>query len=128
MIEIEEKLYTTAEVIQIVHQVVGYVGQQSDHNSLTYSASDVYWVIRDLLKYANGRMEGEFILIAKKKGEWQIRYTDQKSGQNRAKKQRQRELNQTDKYLNQQKKLRKRRAAQSKPLPTLDQLFSQNSE
>ena len=71
MIEIEEKLYTTAEVIQIVHQVIGYVGQQSDHNSLTYSASDVYWVIRDLLKYANGRMEGEFILTAKKKGEWQ---------------------------------------------------------
>ena len=104
MIQIEEKSYTVKEVAEIVQQITGYIGDQSHHNTLTYSASDVYWVIRDLLRYINGRMDGEFVLTAKQKGTWQINYTDQKSGQNRAKKQRQRELNQTDKYLNQQKK------------------------
>ena len=72
MIQIEEKSYTVKEVAEIVQQITGYIGDQSHHNTLTYSASDVYWVIRDLLRYINGRMDGEFVLTAKQKGTWQI--------------------------------------------------------
>ena len=128
MIRIEEKSYTAAEVGEVARQVVEYISQQSDHNPLTYSASDVYWVIRDLLKYANGRMLGEFVLTAKKKGEWQIRYRDQKSGIERAKRKRQNEIEKTEKYLKQQKQIRKTRADLSESLFTLDKLFPSESD
>ena len=128
MIRIEEKSYTAAEVGEVARQVVEYISQQSDHNPLTYSASDVYWVIRDLLKYANGRMLGEFVLTAKKKGEWQIRYRDQKSGIERAKRKRQNEIEKTEEYLKQQKQIRKKRADLSESLPTLDKLFPSGSD
>ena len=128
MIRIEEKSYTAAEVGEVARQVVEYISQQSDHNPLTYSASDVYWVIRDLLKYANGRMLGEFVLTAKKKGEWQIRYRDQKSGIERAKRKRQNEIEKTEEYLKQQKQTRKTRADLSESLLTLDKLFPSESD
>ena len=128
MIRIEEKSYTAAEVGEVARQVVEYISQQSDHNPLTYSASDVYWVIRDLLKYANGRMLGEFVLTAKKKGEWQIRYRDQKSGIERAKRKRQNEIEKTGEYLKQQKQIRKTRADLSESLLTLDKLFPSESD
>jgi len=128
VIRIEEKSYTAAEVGEVARQVVEYISQQSDHNPLTYSASDVYWVIRDLLKYANGRMLGEFVLTAKKKGEWQIRYRDQKSGIERAKRKRQNEIEKTEEYLKQQKQIRKTRADLSESLLTLDKLFPSESD
>ena len=128
MIRIEEKSYTTAEVAEIACQVVEYISQQSRHNSLTYSASDVYWVIRDLLKYTNGRMMGEFVLAAKKKGEWHIHYRDQKSGVERAKHQRQIEIKKTEKYLNQQKQIRKTRTDQLESVPALSKLFPPRSD
>ena len=123
MIKIEEKSYTAAEIGEVAGQVVEYISQQSNRSSLTYSSSDVYWVIRDLLKYANGRMQGEFVLTAKKKGEWQIRYRDQKSGIARAKRQHQAEIDKTEEYLKQQKQIRKTRAELSKSSPILDKLF-----
>ena len=128
MIRIEEKSYTAAEVGEVARQVVEYISQQSSHNPLTYSASDVYWVVRDLLKYANGRMLGEFVLTAKKKGEWQIRYRDQKSGIERAKRKRQNEIEKTEEYLKQQKQIRKTRADLSESLFTLDKLFPSDSD
>ena len=128
MIRIEEKSYTAAEVGEVARQVVEYISQQSDHNPLTYSASDVYWVIRDLLKYANGRMLGEFVLTAKKKGEWQIHYRDEKSGIERAKRKRQNEIEKTEEYLKQQKQIRKTRADLSESPLTLDKLLPSGSD
>ena len=128
MIKIEEKSYTAAEVGEVARQVVEYISQQSSHNPLTYSASDVYWVVRDLLKYANGRMLGEFVLTAKKKGEWQIHYRDQKSGMARAKRQRQTEIDKTEEYLKQQRQIRKTRTNRSESLPTLNQSFPSTSD
>ena len=128
MIKIEEKPYTAAEIGEVAGQVVEYISQQSNRNSLTYSSSDVYWVIRDLLKYANGRMQGEFVLTAKKKGEWQIHYRDQKSGIERAKRKRQIEIEKTEEYLKQQRQIRKTRTNRPESLPTLNQSFPSNSD
>ena len=128
MIKIEEKSYTAAEVGEVARQVVEYISQQSGHNPLTYSASDVYWVVRDLLKYANGRMLGEFVLTAKKKGEWQIHYRDQKSGIERAKRKRQIEIEKTEEYLKQQRQIRKTRTNRPESLPTLNQSFPSTSD
>ena len=128
MIKIEEKSYTAAEIGEVAGQVVEYISQQSNRNSLTYSSSDVYWVIRDLLKYANGRMQGEFVLTAKKKGEWQIHYRDQKSGIERAKRKRQIEIEKTEEYLKQQRQIRKTRTNRPESLPTLNQSFPSASD
>ena len=128
MIKIEEKSYTAAEIGEVAGQVVEYISQQSNRSSLTYSSSDVYWVIRDLLKYANGRMQGEFVLTAKKKGEWQIHYRDQKSGIERAKRKRQIEIEKTEEYLKQQRQIRKTRTNRPESLPTLNQSFPSTSD
>ena len=128
MIKIEEKSYTAAEVGEVARQVVEHISQQSGHNPLTYSASDVYWVVRDLLKYANGRMLGEFVLTAKKKGEWQIHYRDEKSGIERAKQKRQNEIEKTEEYLKQQRQIRKTRADLSESPLTLDKLLPSGSD
>lgn len=125
MIQIEEKSYTIKEVAEIVQQITGYIGDQSHHNTLTYSASDVYWVIRDLLRYINGRMDGEFVLTAKQKGTWQINYTDQKSGQRRTAEKRRQELRQTTDYLADQKALRRQRATQTATVRPLERILSQ---
>ena len=125
MIQIEEKSYTAKEISEVVQQIAGYIGKQSHHNTLSYSASDVYWVIRDLLRYINGRMDGEFVLTAKQKGTWQINYTDQKSGQRRAEEKRRQELRQTTDYLADQKALRRQRATQTTRVRPLEQILSQ---
>ena len=76
-VTIEDRTYTVAEVSQIIIDILSYTSGQSEFNNLKYSAADVYWVLNDLLRYINNRMEGEFRLQNLKKGTWQVRYENQ---------------------------------------------------
>jgi hypothetical protein len=66
--------YTVPEVTEFVKIALEYVGRESKSNPLRYSASDVYWILHDLLRYVNARTEGEFVLTRLKKGTWRLDY------------------------------------------------------
>ena len=99
-IELEaDKSYTAEEVTEKVKEVVDIIGQQSSHNQLKYSDWDVYYLIRDLLRYANRYMEGEFVLKRLKKGTWRIEYMTETTAKRKNDKKHQKELRRTEDYL-----------------------------
>ena len=98
-VKIEDKTYTVAEVSQIIIDILSYTSDQSEFNSLKYSAADVYWVLNDLLRYINNRMEGEFRLQNLKKGTWQVRYENQKKAERLSTQQQEKKKRKTANYI-----------------------------
>ena len=98
-VTIEDKTYTVAEVSQIIIDILGYTSDQSEFNNLKYSAADVYWVLNDLLRYINNRMEGEFRLQNLKKGTWQVRYENQKKAEHLSTQQQEKKKRKTANYI-----------------------------
>ena len=98
-VTIEDKTYTVAEVSQIIIDILGYTSDQSEFNNLKYSAADVYWVLNDLLRYINNRMEGEFRLQNLKKGTWQVRYENQKKAECLSTQQQEKKKRKTANYI-----------------------------
>ena len=98
-VKIEDKTYTVAEVSQIIIDILGYTSDQSEFNNLKYSAADVYWVLNDLLRYINNRMEGEFRLQNLKKGTWQVRYENQKKAEHLSTQQQEKKKRKTANYI-----------------------------
>ena len=98
-VTIEDKTYTVAEVSQIIIDILSYTGDQSEFNNLKYSAADVYWVLNDLLRYINNRMEGEFRLQNLKKGTWQVRYENQKKAEHLSTQQQEKKKRKTANYI-----------------------------
>ena len=98
-VTIEDKTYTVAEVSQIIIDILSYTSGQSEFNNLKYSAADVYWVLNDLLRYINNRMEGEFRLQNLKKGTWQVRYENQKKAEHLSTQQQEKKKRETANYI-----------------------------
>ena len=98
-VTIEDKTYTVAEVSQIIIDILSYTSDQSEFNNLKYSAADVYWVLNDLLRYINNRMEGEFRLQNLKKGTWQVRYENQKKAERLSTQQQEKKKRKTANYI-----------------------------
>ena len=98
-VKIEDKTYTVAEVSQIIIDILSYTSGQSEFNNLKYSAADVYWVLNDLLRYINNRMEGEFRLQNLKKGTWQVRYENQKKAEHLSTQQQEKKKRKTANYI-----------------------------
>ena len=98
-VTIEDKTYTVAEVSQIIIDILSYTSDQSEFNNLKYSAADVYWVLNDLLRYINNRMEGEFRLQNLKKGTWQVRYENQKKAEHLSTQQQEKKKRKTANYI-----------------------------
>jgi len=98
-VTIEDKTYTVAEVSQIIIDILSYTSDQSEFNNLKYSAADVYWVLNDLLRYINNRMEGEFRLQNLKKGTWQVRYENQKKAERLSTQQQEKKKRETANYI-----------------------------
>lgn len=98
-VKIEDKTYTVAEVSQIIIDILSYTSDQSEFNNLKYSAADVYWVLNDLLRYINNRMEGEFRLQNLKKGTWQVRYENQKKAERLSTQQQEKKKRETANYI-----------------------------
>ena len=98
-VTIEDRTYTVAEVSQIIIDILSYTSDQSEFNNLKYSAADVYWVLNDLLRYINNRMEGEFRLQNLKKGTWQVRYENQKKAERLSTQQQEKKKRETANYI-----------------------------
>ena len=94
-----DKSYTAKEIIAEVVKALNFVASQSKHNDLQYSSSDVYWLLSDLLRYVNARMQGEFALKRLKKGVWELAYTTEKAAQRKADERHKRELSRTADYI-----------------------------
>ena len=91
--------YTVPEVAEFVKTTLDFVSRESKNNPLRYSASDVYWILHDFLRYINARMDGEFVLKRLKKGTWRLEYQAEDAAKQKANAQHQRELRQTADYI-----------------------------
>ena len=96
---LEGESYTLSEVIDFVKQVLDKVSEQSEHNKLQYSDTDVYWLLHDMLRYVNRNVPGMFVLRQIQKGIYRVKhmfedYTKQRSGRKLKA-----EVNRTAKYL-----------------------------
>ena len=94
-----KKNYTAKEITEIVAKALNFMGTQSEHNDLQYSSSDVYWLLSDLLRYVNARMQGEFVLKRLRKGVWGIEYTTEKAAKRKADERSRREVSRTADYI-----------------------------
>ena len=95
----ENKMYTLAEVVELVQTTLDAVKDKSDKSELQYSTTDVYWVIHDMLRYINRNVQGEFSLRRKEKGTYRVAYTTEESGRQKAKNNLNSEVQQTADYL-----------------------------
>ncbi|MDE0297719.1 MAG: hypothetical protein OXN17_03745 [Candidatus Poribacteria bacterium] len=91
--------YTVPEVADIVKTALEYVGKESKSNPLRYSASDVYWILHDFLRYVNAHTEGEFVLTRLKKGTWRLDYHTEDAATKKVKAHHARELQETADYI-----------------------------
>ena len=91
--------YTVPEVAEFVKIALEYVGRESKSNPLRYSASDVYWILHDFLRYVNAHTEGEFVLTRLKKGTWRLDYQTEDAAAKKAKAHQARELRETADYI-----------------------------
>jgi len=91
--------YTVPEVAEFVKTVLDFVSRESKSNPLRYSASDVYWMLHDFLRYINARIDGEFVLRRLKKGAWRLEYQTEDVATQKANARHQRELHQTADYI-----------------------------
>ena len=95
----EEKFYTLREVIEAVKKTLDAVGEQSKHNELRYSSTDVYWLLHDMLQYVNRNVPGEFALRQIKKGAYRVRYMAEDTAKQRSTRKLNAEVNRTARYL-----------------------------
>ena len=94
-----DKSYTLSEVVDAVKQTLDGVSEQSAHNQLRYSATDVYWLLHDMLRYVNQNVPGEFVLQQTQKGVYRVRYTVEDTAKQRSSKKLKQEVNRTANYL-----------------------------
>ena len=101
--------YTAAEVVELTKLALDFIGEQGSDSDLRYAASDVYWILRNLLDYVNEQAGGEFILKRLRKGSWGLEYNDKTSAKRKADDDAaSREIKRTAEYL---EKLRTRRSS-----------------
>jgi hypothetical protein len=94
-----DKNYTVKEVIELAGLALDFIGEQAPDNELQFSATDVYWTLRNLLDYVNRQTRGEFTLKRLKKGSWGLEYTDKKAAKRKADERHRREKKRTADYL-----------------------------
>lgn len=102
-----DKSYTPKEAVELVRLALDFIGEQGSDSDLRYAASDVYWILRNLLDYVNAQAGGEFNLKRLRKGSWGLEYNDKKAAKRRADDAARQEIKSTAAYL---KKLKTRRS------------------
>ena len=95
----EDKFYTLPEVISAVQKTLDLVSEQSKHNELRYSSTDVYWLLHDMLRYVNQNVPGEFVLRQTKKGTYRVRYMAEDTAKQKSSRKLKAEVNRTARYL-----------------------------
>ena len=95
----EDKSYTLSEVIDFVKQTLDKVSEQSQHNKLQYSSTDVYWLLHDMLRYVNQNVSGVFVLRQIQKGIYRVKCMVEDFAKQRSRRKLKAEVNRTAKYL-----------------------------
>ena len=95
----EDKSYTLSEVIEAVKQTLDAVSAHSAENKLRYSATDLYWLLHDMLRYINQNVPGEYVLHPLKKDTYQVRHNAEDSAKRQSSRKLKAEVNRTAKYL-----------------------------
>ena len=95
----EDKSYTLREVVDAVKQTLDGIGEQSVQNPLRYSATDLYWLLHDMLQYVNRNVPGEFTLLQLRKGVFRVEYEAEDLVKQKSSKRLNAEINRTARYL-----------------------------
>ena len=95
----EGESYTLSEVIDFVKQVLDKVSEQSEHSKLQYSSTDVYWLLHDMLQYANRNVPGMFVIRQIQKGIYRVKYMFRDFARQRSGRKLKAEVNRTASYL-----------------------------
>lgn len=98
-----DKHYTAKEAVELARLALDFIGEQGADSDLRYAASDVYWILRNLLDYVNRQAGGEFTLKRLRKGSWGLEYNAKTAAKRKADDAARRELKRTQEYLEQLK-------------------------
>lgn len=98
-----DKQYTAKEAVELARLALDFIGEQGADSDLRYAASDVYWILRNLLDYVNRQAGGEFTLKRLRKGSWGLEYNAKTAAKRKADDAARRELKRTQEYLEQLK-------------------------
>ena len=95
----ENKTYTFAEVIELAQTTLEAVKINSNYCPLTFSPSDVYWLLRSMINYINRNAPGEFVLRRMKKGTYRVQYRTEELQRQKATRKLKEDLKKTADYL-----------------------------
>ena len=95
----ENKSWTLAEVVEVVQQTLGAVGEESTQNHLRYSPDDVYWLLHDMLRYVNRNVPGEYTLRRLEKGTYRVTYSAEDTSRKQARRKLKTDVRKTADYL-----------------------------
>lgn len=102
IIEIQEGVkYSGADVVDRLNLLLDAVAHHRADDPLRYSASDTYWIIRDLFRYVNTQLDrGEFRMVRLKKGAWRLQYDRKTAAERKADSAADAEVSRTRDYIN----------------------------
>lgn len=96
----EGRDYSAEEVVDRVNIMIDAVKHHRKDDVLIYSASDIYWIIRNMFRYVNQRIHrGEFTLKRLKSGVWTPQYHRKSAGEQKADKRHKRQVDETRKLI-----------------------------
>ena len=94
-----DKQYSAREVSEIISRVLNAIDAESHKIKHQYSAADIYYLLRDMFKYINTFIDGEFTLKQLKKGHWRVEYLEEEMAKRKSNEQHQREIERTAKII-----------------------------
>ncbi|MYA71572.1 hypothetical protein F4009_02560 [Candidatus Poribacteria bacterium] len=95
----ENKSYALSEVIEAVKHTLDAVSAHSAENKLRYSATDLYWLLHDMLRYINQNVPGEYVLHPLRKDTYQVRHNAEDTAKRSSSRKLKAEVNRTANYL-----------------------------
>lgn len=95
----QDESYTLSEVIDFVKQTLDGVSERSVQNELRYSATDLYWLLHDMLRYVSQNVSGVFVLRQIQKDTYRVKHMAEDFAKQRSDRKLKVEVNRTAKYL-----------------------------
>ena len=91
--------FSPADIVDWVLPMLDPVAHHRADDEHRYSASDIYWLIRDMLRRMNKDIDGEFYMKRLKKGTWSLEYRRKSADEFKADTRHQHQVDETKKLI-----------------------------
>ena len=95
----EDKTYSPADIVDRVVPMLDAVAHHRRDDEKRYSASDIYWLLRNMFGRVNKDIPGEFYMKRLKKGLWRLEWRRKTPDEQKADRRHQHQIDETRKLI-----------------------------